>query len=156
MKSEELGEEVNIEIELIETTLTELLALHKEASERVPTVREKTAAAAFLAQFYNGIENILERISIFNSIPIPTGDTWHIELFKRFCEPPYGSLPVLFDELLAARMAPFRKFRHVVHHGYGFQLEWERMKEGIENIEEIFQQFKTKLLNYMGTIKTTL
>jgi hypothetical protein len=41
----------------------------------IPTVREQTAAAAFLAQFYNGIENILKRISIFYEVPLPTGDT---------------------------------------------------------------------------------
>lgn len=93
MKAEELFEEINIELELIESTLKELSDLHKDVAGREPTVREKTAAAAFIAQFYGGIENILKRISRFNSIPLPTGDTWHIDLFKRFCSPPFKSLP---------------------------------------------------------------
>ena len=59
MKSEELRKEIDIELELLESTLKELAALRNDVDEREPTVREKTAAGAFLAQFYGGIENIL-------------------------------------------------------------------------------------------------
>jgi hypothetical protein len=62
-----------------------------------PTVRENAAAAAFLAQFYNGIENILKRICRCHNVPLPTGDTWHTVLFQRFCSPAYADLPLLFD-----------------------------------------------------------
>jgi hypothetical protein len=152
MTAKELREEISIEFELIESLLQELSALHKDVMDRDPTVREKTAAATFLAQFYGGIENVLKRINHFNSIPLPTGDTWHVELFKRFCVPSHSPLPVLFDESLESAMAPFRKFRHVVYHGYAFQLEWNRMQEGIERIEDIFLRFKTKVTAYLQTL----
>ena len=32
--------------------------------------------------------------------PLPSGDTWHIDLFERCCSPPYSPLPALFDEFL--------------------------------------------------------
>ena len=153
MKSEELGEEINIELELIETVLKELLNLYKEVLDNEPSVTEKTAAATFLAQIYGGIENILKRINRFYNIPLPTGDTWHIDLFIRFCEPPYKPLPMLFDKDLASDMAAFRKFRHVVYHGYGFQLDWSRMKEGIERIESVYERFKARLLCYIDTLR---
>ena len=149
MKIEDLREEISIELELIESTLRELTSLRNDVTGREPTIREKTAAAAFLAQFYGGIENILKRISYFNTIPIPSGDVWHIDLFKRFCPPAYESLPLLFDAILASEMAPFRKFRHVVYHGYGFQLDWNRMKEGIEKVDNVYLRFKTNLLAYL-------
>lgn len=152
MTSDELKKEINIELELIETVLQELSLLRKDVAGREPTIREKTAAAGFMAQFYGGIENILKRISRFHNIPLPTGDAWHIELFKRFCEPSYKPLPAIFDESLSLDMSPFRKFRHVVYHGYGFQLDWERMKEGLGNIDEVFSIFKAKLINYMRTL----
>jgi hypothetical protein len=41
--------------------------LQGDVASREPTVREKTAAAAFLAQFYNGVEIILKRISRYGS-----------------------------------------------------------------------------------------
>ena len=37
----------------------------------------------------------------------------------------------------------------VVHHGYGFQLNWERMSEGIENAESVYGRFKAALEEYL-------
>ena len=87
MKLEDLKIEISIELELMEATVQELLTLERDVTGKEPTVREKVAAAAFMAQFYNGVENILKRIGRFHSVPLPTGDTWHIDLFKRFCSP---------------------------------------------------------------------
>lgn len=153
MTVEELREEINIELELIESTLQELASLRIDTASKDPTVREKTAAASFMAQFYSGIENILKRISRFHSIPLPIGETWHIELFNRFCSPSSKGLPILFDESLALAIAPYRKFRHVVFHGYGFKLDWNRMKEGLENIDNVYSRFKANLFNYLDKIE---
>jgi len=154
MKVEELKEELAVELELMDGVVKELVSLNRDLSNREPTIREKTAAAGFLAQFYNGIENILKRISRFHNVPLPIGDTWHIELFKRFCSPPYNPLPQLFDDALASDVASFRKFRHMVHHGYGFQLDWSRMREGISTIENVFLQFKPTLSRYVTLLES--
>jgi hypothetical protein len=152
-KIEELKEELSIELESMDIMVNESLSLINDIRDSEPTVREKTAAAGFLAQFYNGLENILKRISRFYEVPLPVGDTWHIELFRYFCSPPYPPLPLLFDDALASAIAPFRKFRHVVHHGYGFQIDWDRMKEGISLIEDVFFQIKSKLSEYMKSLE---
>jgi hypothetical protein len=146
---DELREEISIELELMDAVVREVTALRRDVTEREPTVREKTAAAAFLAQFYSGVENILKRIHRFHKLQLPSGDTWHTDLYRRFCDPPYGDLPLLFDEMLAGSMAPYRKFRHVVYHGYGFQMDWERMNAGIGQIGDVFSRFKAKLSDYM-------
>lgn len=65
MSPVELREEIAVELEPMEMTVKELLSLQRDVAHREPTVRENTAAAAFLAQFYNGLENILKRISHF-------------------------------------------------------------------------------------------
>ena len=75
MTFEELEEEVAFELEAIESTVTELLSLQGDVADREPTVREKTAAAAFLAQFYNGVENILKRLSRYHNIAITSGNS---------------------------------------------------------------------------------
>lgn len=149
MKADKLSEEIEIEIESLRNILQELSALRSDTEGREPTTREKTAAAAFLAQFYGGVENILKRIGKFHGIPLPSGDAWHIDLFKRFCVPPQPPLPGLFDESLKADISPFRQFRHVVYHSYGFQLEWERMKEGIDKVDDIFTRFRVRLADYL-------
>lgn len=152
MTSEELKEDIAVEIENIETVLQELSALYGDVKGREAVIREKTAASAFLAQFYSGIENILKRTSRFYNVALPLGDMWHIDLFRRFCEPSLPPLPVLFDDFLSSALAPYRKFRHVVYHGYGFQLDWERMTEGIENAEPVFLRFKANLNMFLITL----
>ncbi|MBU0701594.1 hypothetical protein KKE26_09960 [bacterium] len=149
MKLNDLKEEVGIEFELMDETINELLSLKKEISGREPTVREKTAAAAFLAQWYGGVENILKRFYRYHNIALPVGDNWHTEIVKGISDPPLKGLPLLIDNTLFIALAPFRKFRHVVYHGYGFQLEWARMLPGIEQISTIFLMFKERVERLM-------
>ncbi|MBI4582534.1 MAG: hypothetical protein HY717_00680 [Planctomycetes bacterium] len=152
----DLEKEVTIEFELMESTVKELVSLLKDVGEREPTIREKTAAAAFLAQFYNGVEHIMKRICRYHGVDLPTGDTWHSELFKRFCSPGFKPLPILLGKSLASNLAPYRNFRHVVFHSYGFQLEWSRMIDGIRTIQKVFRQFKKKLTDYLENQKESL
>jgi hypothetical protein len=56
------------------------------------------------------------------------------------------------DSTLASNMSPFRKFRHVALHGYGFQMEWDRMADGIAKGEEVFSKFRENLENYLKTL----
>jgi len=150
MQIDELREELHIELKLMQENIQELIALQKDVQKKSPTIREKTAAGAFLAQFYGGIENILKRICKFHGVAIPKTETWHLDLFNMFCDSPTPPLPVLFNKELKTNLAPFRKFRHVVHHGYGFQLQWEQMLPGIESAEAIFNKFKDAVSSYLS------
>jgi hypothetical protein len=152
MTLSELREEISIELEMMEQTVQESVSLLNELSVREPTVREKTAAGAFLAQFYGGIENILKRIHRYHGIPMPSGDSWHTDVFKRFCTPAFPPFPVLFDESLAVDLSPFRKFRHVVYHGYGFQFDWERMKEGLGRVDKVHSRFVISVTDYANKL----
>ncbi len=148
-----LREEISIELEMMGTVVSEAVSLLNDITdEQEPTVREKTAAAGFLAQFYGGIENILKRIHRYHEIPLPTGESWHIEIFKRFCNPSYSPFPILFDASLAADLAPFRKFRHVVYHGYGFQFDWSRMKDGLNTVQGIYSRFTSIVSEYLARL----
>ena len=153
MTPAELREEVAVELEALEAIVQELLSLQADVVNRAPTVREQTAAAAFLAQFYNGVENILKRISVYHSVSLPTGETWHVDLFRRFCAPSYPPLPVLFDASPEAALAPYRRFRHVALHSYGFQLEWSRMAPGVAAVDNVFAQITAILTEYLRMIE---
>lgn len=153
MNLSELREEISIELEMMAMVVSEAVSLlHDIPDNAEPTVREKTAAAAFLAQFYGGIENILKRIHRYHGIPLPSGDAWHLDIFKRFCNPPQAPFPVLFDHALAADLAPFRKFRHVVYHGYGFQFDWNRMKDGLKAVEGVYSRFAASVTEYVSKL----
>ena len=74
------------------------------------------------------------------------------DLREEISFPPQSPLPLLFDDSLAIAMAPYRKFRHIVHHSYGFQMDWERMGEGMARIGDIFDRFRMRLDEYLQTI----
>ena len=59
MTSEELRAEIAVEFAALRQVANELEALRTDVVGREPTVREKTAAAAFLAQFYPGMSSIM-------------------------------------------------------------------------------------------------
>lgn len=148
----QLREEISIELEAITQVVRELVFLNQDLGKQAPTIREKTAAAAFLAQFYNGIENILKRICISYEVRLPEGDNWHVALFKMFSSPSQSPLPTLFDDNLAEILAPYRRFRHVVFHSYGFQLEWNKMVHGIEEIEPVFAKVELAIRQFLNSI----
>jgi HepT-like protein len=149
MTVEELKDAITVEFAALQQVAHELESLRTDVACREPTVRERTAAAAFLAQFYTGIENILKRLSRFHGVGLPVGENWHFELFKRFCSPEQPPLPLLFDEVLARQLGPFRRFRHVVHHGYGFQIDWGRMHEGLEKVPEALVRFRSRVEEHL-------
>ena len=152
MSSSEFHDEIAIQIEAMTATIAELVALHQDVSDRIPTVREKTAASTFLAQLYNGVENILKRVSYHCDVPLPIGETWHVDLFQRFISPTYADLPPLLDSELAASLAPYRRFRHVVFHGYGVQLDRKRMEQGVAGAADVFEKFKDNLDAYLDFV----
>lgn len=96
-----------------------------------------------------GVENILKKLVKATGQSLPKSENWHLELFKFFCDPPTDNFPVLFDNDLERKMANFRRFRHVVFHGYGFRLDWEMMLEGSSQLDDTFVNFKQKLKNYL-------
>ena len=152
MTADELKAEIAVEFAALRQVANELEALRADVAGREPTVREKTAAAAFLAQFYSGIENILKRLSRFHGVALPAGENWHFDLFKRFCLPEQPPLPVLFDYALARQLGPFRRFRHVLHHSYGFQIEWDRMREGVEHVAQVLAAFQDRVEAHLKTM----
>lgn len=152
MTIENLTEEIEIEFESLETAVNELVKLRNDVGEEEPSMRELTAASAFLAQFYNGLENILKRFYKFFNKPLPVGADWHIILFRSFCDPPEGRLPMLFPKEIEKQLIPYRKFRHVVHHGYGFQIDWERIKPGIDEITIIFSKISKSIKKVLNDL----
>ena len=74
-----LRERIEAEIENIKHVLSEM---HESKSSHKLSMLELAGAAALLQNFYNGIENIIKQIMIFNNIKIPDGASWHRDLIN--------------------------------------------------------------------------
>ena len=142
-------EEIQTELESLEIIVKEISSILDDYSNVAPDIRAKTLLGSFLAQFYMGVENILKKLVKATGQSLPKSENWHLELFNFFCDPPTDNFPVLFDNDLERKMANFRRFRHVVFHGYGFRLDWEIMLEGSSQLDDTFVKFKEKLKNYL-------
>lgn len=92
MTAEELKSEIGLEFDALQQVVDELEALRRDVAGGEPTARKRTAAAAFPAQFYSGIENILRRLSRFHGVAPPAGENWHLDLFRRFRPPGHPPL----------------------------------------------------------------
>lgn len=151
MAAAELREDIRGELGQLHKVVDELVSLNADVADREPTLREKVAAAGFLAQFYTGIENILKRISRYHDEPLPEGEGWHAALFNRFARQSElkGDLPALFDERLESELARYRGFRHVARMAYGVELKWDLMREGVDRVDDVFERLKTTLTEYL-------
>jgi hypothetical protein len=152
MRLVDLVQEIDIELEALQTTVSELEALRRDLAGHEPTTRELAATALFLANFYNGIENVLKRICRFHNVDVPAGSDWHLELAKSFSNPPRPGFPSLLDEQLASDLAPYRQFRHVVHHGYGFRIRWVDMQPGLATTASIVARFRHIVDCYLASL----
>jgi len=71
MSRSDIAEEVRIELKNLNIVIVELNSLLKENQFSEPLLKDKTAVGSYLAQFYNGIENILKRICRLKNINLP-------------------------------------------------------------------------------------
>lgn len=80
------------------------------------------------------------------------GENWHLDLLQALLPAGQPPLPALFDEDLERQLGPFRRFRHVVHHGYGFQIDWERMREGLIEVCAILAAFRSRVAAHVEAL----
>ncbi len=151
MLDEQFRAEILLELENLDQLCKEVHKILEHSKTHSPDNISKAALGTYLAQFYNGIENILKRIAKGKEVTLPKSEQWHRELFLMFCDNGHKELPVLFEGSLVSDMTAFRKFRHVVFHGYSFTLDWEIIATGAERIDTIFGDFK-EALNQSGIL----
>ena len=131
----------------IEETLERLYKITSKFDPQIKDYSIEPAMGTYLMNFYNGIENILKRISKEYYITIPKGESWHKELLVLSFNPPKGKIPV-FNKDIVSRLHPYRNFRHRFISGYGFQLKGEKMLELIDNIESLWSDIKKAVSDF--------
>ena len=101
--------------------------------------------------FYNGVENIIKRISKVYYNTIPKGDSWHKELLILSYAPPDGKLPV-FNRSIVEKLHQYKNFRHRFISGYGFQLKGEKMLHLVDNVDDLWNDIQIALEEFCKRI----
>lgn len=131
-----LSEWINIELANIDTALKEMPSV--ESLRRLSPL-EVAGTATLLHNFYNGIENILKQIVSDQDIKLPAGQFWHQQLLtiavKHKIIPPKT----------VDRLRPYLAFRHFFVHGYAFDLDAERLKPLVDDVQAVNMLFRQNI-----------
>ena len=95
------------------------------------------AMATDLAEVYEGIENIFERIAREVDAHVPSGAEWHKRLLAQMTERRAGRPPVISLETTAL-LRELLEFRHKVRKIYGEELVHALTEEHAKHIHELF------------------
>ena len=152
MRPLDLLSEIELEKANIRTALSDITRAHKELATPNSSPTIIAGAASYIAQCYGGIESILKRIVRNQNIDLPAGGEWHIELLKMFRQKTGTPLGIL-DETLFSKLSLMRKFRHVVFHGYGFNLDREMVAAALNDAPTVVSDFLSALDSYLAQRK---
>jgi len=100
---------------------------------------ELAGAAAFLHNFYNGIENILKQLFLSKNLKVPEGASWHRDLLLSAVS------EQLITEVISEDLRAFLAFRHYFSHAYALDLSPEKMLPLIGVASACFTAFKAEV-----------
>jgi hypothetical protein len=103
-----------------------------------PDFVEASAAGSFLQSFYNGVESITLLILKAIKEDIPNDSHWHKKLFEKTFEAS-EKRTAIFRIDYKEQFSEYLSFRHYFRHSYGYEIDWERLKPLINNVEEMWK-----------------
>lgn len=128
---------IEAEYEAIERTLSMLPEKPLSQLSKL----ELAGISILLSNFYNGVENILKQVFKKLSLELPTGSAWHQNLLTNAVN------KNIISKNLGNKIKEYMSFRHVVAHGYSFNLKPKRLQELTANASTIFKNFKKEINN---------
>jgi len=128
------------ENENIEKILIELEKVKKKTSKELVIL---VGIGAFLQNIYTGMENILKQILLHQNLPIPESPTWHKDLLN------FAFDNKIISKEILDKIGKYLVFRHFFTHAYGFLIDEEKLEPLMNNISEIYSEFKREIEEYL-------
>jgi hypothetical protein len=136
----------------VRDVVAQITALRATIGDRPPGVVELMAAAGFLHNVYNGIENCMLRLAHGIDESIPTGADSHRLLVDQMSAPVQGIRPELLPRGLVPRLDEYRRFRHAFRHMYFFDLDWARLRPLVDGVEPLVDDFESALESLLAIV----
>jgi hypothetical protein len=103
------------------------------------------SVALNLYSFYNGIERLFESIAALVDGDRPAQANWHQVLLAQMATEIPEVRPAIISSNTYALLDHYCRFRHVVRHIYGFQLDAEQLLPLVEMAPSTFTQINMEL-----------
>ena len=144
----------------ISRELDNVRRLVAEADEWTPrlaewpdTVRVRTAGG-ILHDFYCGVERIFRHIAARIDEDLPSGGDWHVQLLQRMGTHIEMVPPAVLDHEMVRQFDEYVRFRHLFRNMYGFDLEWERCRELLNDVPTTFETLAQQLSLFDEFLRT--
>ncbi len=135
-----LADKIRVETDNILRVLDEL---QKIGAKPEKNVAEVAGMAAFIYNFYTGVENILKQVFAESGFKLPSSGSWHKELLEQACD------NGLISEGTKTLLGKFLVFRHFFMHAYGFMLNEDEMDPLVPLAPKVFEIFQRELQAYL-------
>lgn len=139
-----INEKILAEDENIEKVLSELEKVKNQPNKELVVL---VGMGAFLQNIYTGMENILKQLLTYAKIQIPNTPTWHKDLLALATEND------IISKQMIEKIGKYLVFRHFFNHAYGFLIDEEKLKPLIENISDVYSEFKNEINLYLESNK---
>jgi hypothetical protein len=106
-----------------------------------------------LQGFYNGLENIFERIAQEVDQHLSQGRMWHSELLNQMTQETPGVCPAVISEGTLNELDEYRAFRHIVRHIYSTKLDQTRVEPLAERAEALLEKISNELQAFVSFLK---
>ena len=154
MNRKRLTQRINDELDKIEGTLERIHRGLDNIDVLPVQAREfiENTIATDLADIYNGIERIFERIAREVDTLMPTGSRWHKNLLAQMAEKRPERRPVI-SENTHRELGELLKFRHKVTNIYGKELRYEKTIPHAKSIETLLANVSQDLNTFTDSLE---
>lgn len=140
----DIKEKIYAEIENITKVLIELEMVKDRPNKELVVL---VGIGAYLQNIYTGMENILKQLLSYKGIPIPDTPTWHKDLLNLAVEHDF------ITKETADKIGKYLFFRHFFAHAYGFLLDETKLKPLMNNVSDLYSEFKEEIDNSLIKIE---
>lgn len=143
-----IKEQIKFKMDDIDRLFLEYQLIFEKIKLQVPDLFDMTILGSVLHSFYNGLENIFEIIAKNIDESVPNGNKSHQELLHQMASKNEMRNEIINEELYL-KLREYATFRHFYRHAYSFQLNWEKMKPLVENVQIVWNEVKLSLKNFI-------
>lgn len=140
------------ELKNITDVYTEICKTKNLFETHKPSPLQLVGLSGFLQSFYNGIERILKRIAREIDDCLPNGITYHTDLLNQMLLDIKGVRPPVLSQDVYKKLKLLLNFRHRFRHAYHWELRWIKVKELINETDNVMKGFKEDMDTFMAFI----
>ena len=143
-----LKEQILFKLEEINRLFLEYDSIFKKIKNKEPDLYDKTILASVLHSFYNGVENIFGLIAKNIDKNVPSGEKSHQELLNQMAIKTKKRDNIISQKLYI-KLREYATFRHFYRHSYSFYLDYEKMRNLVEELNLVYNDFKKEIREFI-------